>query len=88
MSRSGLSRLRDVKIPVRAVYGECSLTLRDVLMLGHQGLVGLDRPAGSLVDLFVADRLIARGEVVAVGNRIAVRVVQVAGGEDEADGRG
>lgn len=85
MRRGGLARLRDVKIPVRAVYGECSLTLRDVLMLREQGLVALDRPAGSLVDLFVADRLIARGEVVAVGNRIAVRIVEIAAGEDADD---
>jgi len=86
MRRAGLSRLRDVKIPVRAVYGECSLTLRDILMLGRQGLIALDRPAGALVDLFVADRLIARGEVVAAGNRIAVRIVEIAGADDDGAG--
>ena len=69
--------LRDVELTVKIELGRTRMRLEDVLRLGHGAVVELDRLAGDPVDVFVNDRLVARGEVVVVDDKFAVRLTEV-----------
>ena len=55
------------------------MSISEVLKLGNGSVVELDRPAGDPVDLFAGDRLIARGEIVAIGQNFGVRITELIG---------
>ena len=69
--------LMGVTLNVTAELGRCSLRVRDLLNLGTGSLVELDRSASGPIDLLVNDTPIARGEVVALGERFGVRITEV-----------
>jgi flagellar motor switch protein FliN/FliY len=69
--------LMHVPLRLTAELGTCSLTVSEVLKLGSGSIVELDRVAGDPVDLLINDRPIARGVVVAVDDRLAVRIVEL-----------
>jgi flagellar motor switch protein FliN/FliY len=72
-----LDLLMNVSLGVSAELGRCTMRVSDVLKLGKGSIVELDRAAGAPVDVLVNDRLVARGDVVAVGERYGVRVTEV-----------
>src|SRR5687767_14970915 len=61
--------LRDVELTVKIELGRTRMRLDEVLRLGQGAVVELDRLAGDPVDVFVNDRLIARGEVVVLNDK-------------------
>lgn len=65
----------DVKLTVE--IGSTSLTLRELLALGEQSVIELDRQANELLDVFVNGTLIGRGEVVTVGEKFGVRMTEL-----------
>jgi flagellar motor switch protein FliN len=69
--------VRDVELTVKIELGRTRMRLEEVLRLGPGALVELDRLAGDPVDVFVADRLVARGEVVVLNEKFAVRLTEV-----------
>ncbi len=72
-----LDLLMNVSLGVTAELGRCTMRVSDVLKLGRGSIVELDRLAGAPIDVLVNNRLVARGEVVAVGDRFGVRVTEV-----------
>ena len=72
-----LDLLMNVSLAVTAELGRCTMRVSDVLKIGKGSIVELDRLAGSPIDVLVNDRLVARGEVVAVDDRFGVRVTEV-----------
>jgi flagellar motor switch protein FliN/FliY len=75
---SNFDRLRDVELDVSIELGRTRLRIEDVLALGDGAVIELDRLAGDPVDVYVSDRLVARGEVVVVNDKFAIRVTEVA----------
>jgi flagellar motor switch protein FliN/FliY len=69
--------LLNVSLGVTAELGRCTMRVSDVLKLGRGSIVELDRLAGAPIDVLVNDRLVARGEVVAVEDRFGVRITEV-----------
>jgi flagellar motor switch protein FliN/FliY len=69
--------LRDVELTARLELGRALLPVRDLLQLGPGAVVELDRRIGDPVDLFVNDRLVARGEIVVAGGSFSLRVIEV-----------
>jgi flagellar motor switch protein FliN/FliY len=69
--------VRDVELTVKIELGRTRMRLDDVLRLGQGAIVELDRLAGDPVDVFVNDRLVARGEVVVLNEKFAVRLTEV-----------
>jgi flagellar motor switch protein FliN/FliY len=67
----------NVPLKVTAELGTCKMLVRDILKLGQGSVVELDRLAGGPVDLLVNDRLVARGEVVAIDENFGVRVTEL-----------
>ena len=74
---NNLDLLMNVPLTVTAELGSCKMLVRDILKLGTGSVVELDRLAGSPVDLLVNDRLVARGEVVAIDENFGVRVTEL-----------
>jgi flagellar motor switch protein FliN/FliY len=72
-----LDLLMNVSLAVSAELGRCTMRVSDVLKLGKGSIVELDRLAGGPVDVLVNNRLVARGEVVAVDDRFGIRVTEV-----------
>ena len=65
----------DVKLTVE--IGSTQLTLRELLALGENSVIELDREANELLDVFVNGTLIGRGEVVTVGDKFGVRMTEL-----------
>ncbi|HLF92880.1 MAG TPA: flagellar motor switch protein FliN [Planctomycetota bacterium] len=73
----GLEFLSDVEVNVRIELGTARLHVQDVLKLGPGSVVPLESLVGDPVDVFVNDRLVARGEVLVVNENFAVRITEV-----------
>lgn len=69
--------LRDVSLRVRVELGRGKMFLRDILRLTRGSVVELERLAGDPLDIFVNDRLIARGVVIVLDDRFGIRITEV-----------
>jgi flagellar motor switch protein FliN len=73
----GLDFLGDVDVQVRVELGNAKLNVKDVLKLGSGSVVALDSLVGDPVNVYVNDRLVARGEVLVVRDNFAIRITEV-----------
>ena len=69
--------LQDVDVKLSVEIGSTSLSLRELLALGEESVIELDRDANELLDIFVNGTLIGRGEVVTVGEKFGVRMTEL-----------
>ena len=69
--------LFDVPVTVSAVLGHARMPVGDLLKIGPGTLLELDRRVGEAVDILVNDRLVARGEVVLVDDRLGVTMTEI-----------
>jgi flagellar motor switch protein FliN/FliY len=69
--------LADVELTVSLELGRAEVTLRDALAMARGTVIELDKRAGDPVDVVVNGMVVARGEVVVVDERFAVRITQV-----------
>jgi flagellar motor switch protein FliN/FliY len=61
-----LEAVYDISVTVSAVLGKATMQVNQLLKLGRGAVVELDRKLGEAIDIYVNNRLIARGEVVMV----------------------
>lgn len=83
----GFDLIRDVDVRLSVELGRTAMKLRDVLALGEDSVVMLDRLTDELLDVMVNGKLIARGEIIAQGNRFGLKIVEMAG-QSAAAGEG
>lgn len=74
---SSIDLLRDVDLNVKIELGRSAMLVEDVLKLAEGSVVELDKLAGDPVDVFVNDRLVARGEVLVLNDNFCVRVNEI-----------
>ncbi len=72
-----VSMLNDVNLKVKIELGRTQMLVEDVLALGEGSVVELDKLAGDPVDVYVNERLIARGEVLVLNDNFCVRISEV-----------
>lgn len=72
-----IDMLLDVPLTVTIELGRTEMTLKQALELQQGSVVELNRLAGDPIDVFVNERLIAKGEVVVVDDKFAVRVTEL-----------
>ncbi len=72
-----VTMLNDVKLRVKIELGRTRMLVEDVLNLGEGSVVELDKLAGDPVDVYVNDRLVARGEVLVLNDNFCVRISDV-----------
>lgn len=75
-----LDLLMDVGLSVTVELGRTEMPVRDVLGLVPGSVIELRRSAAEPVDIFVNNKVVARGEVVVVDDRFGVRITELVGG--------
>ncbi|MCJ2186858.1 flagellar motor switch protein FliN [Novosphingobium beihaiensis] len=84
MHSRGLEFLRDVDVRLSVELGRTQMKLKEVLALGPESLVVLDRLTDELLDVLVNGKPIAKGEVVSHNGRFGLRIVEMVGVEENA----
>ncbi len=74
---SSIDLLRDVELNVKIELGRSRMLVEEVLKLAEGSVVELDKLAGDPVDVFVNERLVARGEVLVLNDNFCVRVNEI-----------
>ncbi len=77
-SAKELEAVYDISVTVSAVLGKATMQVSQLLKLGRGAVVELDRRLGEAIDIYVNNRLIARGEVVMVDDtRLGVTMTEI-----------
>ena len=74
----------DVPVNISAVLGKTHISVAQLLKLGQGSVLELDRKVGEAIDIYVNNRLVARGEVVVVDERLGVTMTEIIKSEDVA----
>jgi flagellar motor switch protein FliN/FliY len=74
---SDLAPVFDVPVHISAVLGKASMSVAQLLKLGAGSVLELDRRVGEAIDIYVNNRLVARGEVVVVDERLGVTMTEI-----------
>ncbi len=77
--QKNLNLLLDIRMGLIVELGRAEMQLKDILKLTKGSIIELDRLSGEPVDLFVNNKLIARGEVVVIDDNFGLRITQLAG---------
>ena len=72
-----LEAVFDVPVQVSAVLGRSLMEVGDLLKLGPGAVIELDRKVGEAIDIYVNNRLVARGEVVLVEDKLGVTMTEI-----------
>ncbi len=72
-----LDAVYDIPVQVSAVLGRATMNVSQLLKLGRGAVVELDRKVGEAIDIYVNNRLVARGEVVVVEDRLGVTMTEI-----------
>lgn len=78
-----LDAVSDIPVQVSVVLGKASMQVNQLLKLGRGAVIELDRKVGEPIDVFVNNRLVARGEVVVVEDRIGVTMTEIIKSENK-----
>ena len=79
---SDLAPVFDVPVNISAVLGKAHMSVAQLLKLNRGSVLELDRKVGEAIDIFVNNRLVARGEVVVVEDRLGVTMTEIIKTED------
>ena len=72
-----IDKLNDVELPIRVEFARIEMKIKEVLEIQAGDIVKLNRFAGELVDIFVGERLFAKGEITVVEDKFGVRIVDI-----------
>ena len=81
-SATDLAPVFDVPVNISAVLGKAHMSVAQLLKLNRGSVLELDRKVGEAIDIFVNHRLVARGEVVVVEDRLGVTMTEIIKTED------
>lgn len=76
-SARDLEAVYEIPVQVSAVLGRATMQVSQLLKLGRGAVVELDRKVGEAIDIYVNNRLVARGEVVVVEDRLGVTMTEI-----------
>ncbi|MDR3495678.1 MAG: flagellar motor switch protein FliN [Ancalomicrobiaceae bacterium] len=76
-----LEAVFDVPVKVAAVLGQAKMQVSDLLKMATGTVLELDRKVGEAIDIYVNNRLVARGEVVLVEDRLGVTMTEIIKGD-------
>jgi flagellar motor switch protein FliN/FliY len=76
-SAADLAAVYDVPVSVQAVLGRAHMEVATLLRLARGSVIELDRKVGEAIDIYVNNRLVARGEVVVVDERLGVTMTEI-----------
>jgi len=76
-SAKDLEAVYDIPVQVSAVLGKSTMEVARLLRLGKGAVVELDRKVGEAIDIYVNNRLVARGEVVVLDDRLGITMTEI-----------
>jgi flagellar motor switch protein FliN/FliY len=76
-SAADLAAVYDVPVNIQAVLGRANMEVAQLLQLSRGSVIELDRKVGEAIDIYVNNRLVARGEVVIVDERLGVTMTEI-----------
>ncbi len=76
-SSRDLEAVYDIPVKVSAVLGKSTMQVHELLKLGRGAIIELDRKVGEAVDIYVNNRLVARGEVVVVEDKLGITMTEI-----------
>lgn len=76
-SGKNLDFILDVPLEITVELGRTRLAVNELLKLGQGSVIELEKPAGDTLEVLANQRLIARGEVVAVNDKYGIRLTEV-----------
>jgi flagellar motor switch protein FliN/FliY len=72
-----VTAIYDIPVQISAVLGRSTMQVSQLLKLGRGAVVELDRKVGEAIDIYVNNRLVARGEVVVVEDRLGITMTEI-----------
>jgi flagellar motor switch protein FliN/FliY len=79
-----LGAVYEIPVQISAVLGRATMKVSQLLKLGRGAVVELDRKVGEAIDIYVNNRLVARGEVVIVEDRLGITMTEIIKSENSA----
>jgi flagellar motor switch protein FliN/FliY len=76
-----LDAVQDIPVQISVVLGQANMQVQQLLKLGRGAVVELNKKVGEPVDIYINSRLVARGEVVVVEDRVGVTMTEIIKGE-------
>jgi flagellar motor switch protein FliN len=76
-----LSAVYEIPVQLAAVLGKTTMPVSQLLRLGRGAVVELDRKVGEPVEIYVNNRLVARGEVLIVDDHLAITMTEIVKGD-------
>lgn len=77
LKQKDVDAIYDIPVQISAVLGKSTMQVSQLLKLGRGAVVELDRKVGEAIDIYVNNRLVARGEVVVVEDRLGVTMTEI-----------
>ncbi|MEM6901363.1 MAG: flagellar motor switch protein FliN [Pseudomonadota bacterium] len=71
------NRLMDVPVQVDVVLGEARMAIEELQSMASGDIVALERRANEPVDIYVSDRLMARGRLVIADGELGVTLTEI-----------
>ncbi len=69
--------LKDVSMHLKVELGKTKMNVEDILKLSSGSVIELDKFTGDVLDIYVNDRLVARGEILVINDNFAIRVTEI-----------
>ena len=82
---NNLDFILDISLQVSVHVGATKMLIKDLLQLGQGSIIELNKLAGEPMDVFVNDKLIAKGEVVVVNDKFGIRLTDVTSVTDRVE---
>jgi flagellar motor switch protein FliN/FliY len=80
---NSINMLLDINAPIEVQLGQTRMTIRELLNLKKGSVVKLNRMAGEPVDVFICKKLLAKGEITVVDDKLSVRIGQIYGAREK-----
>ena len=75
--RYDLDLILDISLDVRVELGQVKMMVNDLLKLGQGSVIDLKKPVGEQLDIYIGEKLIARGEVVVADEKLGIRLTDI-----------
>jgi flagellar motor switch protein FliN/FliY len=72
-----LDAVQDIPVQISVVLGKTTMQVHQLLKLGRGAVIELNKKVGEPVDIYINNRLVARGEVVVVEDRVGVTMTEI-----------
>lgn len=80
-SVADLDAVSEIPVSVTAILGRATMSVDTVLKLGRGAVIELERKVGEPIDVYLNNRLVARGEVVVVDDKLGITMTEIIKGQ-------